>query len=198
MFYEIFTKDHVNRIQAHIIDLYNLRNKDGSLNSTALKMKTQSSFKNWYEQLKGYKFDDVINVIDQYHKTKSNITPPQVYKIVQLLGNKKQLEESNSELKKPICPVPKWQDDFDNVLQKACTYGIVYNPYWVSKGYKSIGETYVRDIQGNLTKKTWKIYWQDALILAKHEEPEKFSMISKFDDYMLEYTLAFKLGYLKI
>lgn len=198
MFYEIFTKDHVNRIQAHIIDLYNLRNKDGSLNSTALKMKTQSSFKNWYEQLKGYKFDDVINVIDQYHKTKSNITPPQVYKIVQLLGNKKQLEKSNYELKKPICPVPKWQDEFDKVLQKACTYGIVYNPYWVSKGYKSIGETYVRDIQGNLTKKTWKIYWQDALILAKHEEPEKFSMISKFDDYMLEYTLAFKLGYLKI
>lgn len=198
MFYEIFTKDHVNRIQAHIIDLYNLRNKDGSLNSTALKMKTQSSFKNWYEQLKGYKFDDVINVIDQYHKTKSNITPPQVYKIVQLLGNKKQLEKSNSELKKPICPVPKWQDEFDKVLQKACTYGIVYNPYWVSKGYKSIGETYVRDVQGNLTRKTWKMYWKDALILAKSSEPEKFSMISKFDDYMLEYTLAFKLGYLKI
>ena len=198
MFYEIFTKDHVNRIQAHIIDLYNLRNKDGSLNSTALKMKTQSSFKNWYEQLKGYKFDDVINVIDQYHKTKSNITPPQVYKIVQMLGNKKQLEKSNTELKKPICPVPKWQDEFDKVLQKACTYGIVYNPYWVSKGYKSIGETYVRDVQGNLTRKTWKMYWKDALILAKSSEPEKFSMISKFDDYMLEYTLAFKLGYLKI
>ena len=165
MFYEIFTKDHVNRIQAHIIDLYNLRNKDGSLNSTALKMKTQSSFKNWYEQLKGYKFDDVINVIDQYHKTKSNITPPQVYKIVQMLGNKKQLEKSNTELKKPICPVPKWQDEFDKVLQKACTYGIVYNPYWVSKGYKSIGETYVRDVQGNLTRKTWKMYWKEHRIL---------------------------------
>ena len=85
-YYDIFSKDEVNRIQDHIINLYNLRNKDGSLNSTALKMKAKASYKNWYDQLQGYKFNDVINVINQYHKTKSNITPPQIYKIVNILS----------------------------------------------------------------------------------------------------------------
>ena len=197
-FYDIFIKNNINRIQEYIIRTYNLRNKDGSLNTAARRMTSEGSFEKWYDGLKAYKYDDVINAIDLYFQTKSNKTEPQVYQLVKILEQNKSNQTVNTEWKKPICHVTKWQEDFDYVLQKACTYGIVFNPYWYSKGYKSIGETYVRDIQGNLTKKTWKMYWKDALTLAKKQEPEKFSMISKFDDYMLEYTLAYRLGILKI
>ena len=188
----------IDRVQDFIINLYNLKNNDGSLNSAARKMKTKDSNNNWKEELKDFTEKEIIEVIRKYHKEVNNVTPPLLYKISDLLKNNKKEQPINSELKKPICDVKKWQEDFDYVLQQACTYGIVYNPYWVSKGYKSIGETYVRDIQGNLTKKTWKMYWKDALSIAKNQEPEKFSMISKFDDYMLEYTLAYRLKFLKI
>lgn len=181
----------IEKIQNYIIELYNLQTQKGEPNAEAKKM--FNSVNNWEKSLKPYTEDEVIGAIDFYHKYKSNKTAPTIRHLLNLLEKKDDKIEITAGIEKPICKILEWQEDYDNIIQRACIGGIIYNPYW-SKKVDSQHKEYLKNNCLDVYKN--KLKWQEVLIKAKKENKYQFEEIEKYNDLILDYTLAHRLGYL--
>ena len=196
----IFERDKTQKIQDYLVELYSLKLQDGEFNAEARKMFAEKSFANWVSSLQGYSEEQIKEAINWYHKNKNNRTAPKLAQILATLEYKARKDVGVSvDVSKPVCPIKEWQEDFDTVLRQACMDRITYNPYWseqdvVKDNFKG---AYLRNPDGSLSTKTFKIHWKECLEKAKKEATSEFSSISRFDNLMLEFTLAYRLGYLE-
>jgi hypothetical protein len=188
--------DKIQKIQDYIIELYGMVLKDGELNSEAKKMTNDLSIKNWSKVLKNYSEEEIKYAIDFYYKFKNNKTTPKLNQIQKILNseNKEEcVEQDNSYLDKPVCPISHWQEDFDYILRKACVYGFIYNPYWSEQEeVKKEHKEFIKDFSYHKIK----FIWDDCLKEAIKAEPEKYKKIEPYD-YIIKYVLAYRLGFLE-
>lgn len=187
----------IKNIQNYLIELYGMMLKDGELNSEAKKMTNDLSVKQWDKLLKDYSEEEILFAIDYYYKFKNNKTSPklsQIQKILNLGNTEKTYQKDENYNNKPICPIIHWQEDFDNVIQKACIEGIIYNPYWSElESIKDQHREFIKDFDYHKTIFKWK----DALEKAKRENREKYEKIKDYD-IMVQYTFAYRMGCLYV
>ena len=196
---EVKYKEKAQRVLEELIELYGMKDEAGEYSKSA---KTMLENADEYEQaFAPYLLDDILKVIRKYWKYHSDKQRPSLKQILALLevseAEKRDMEVV--DIIKPVCPIKEWQEDFDTVLRQACMDRITYNPYWseqdvVKDNFKG---AYLRNPDGSLSTKTFKIHWKECLEKAKKEAPSEFSSISRFDNLMLEFTLAYRLGYLE-
>lgn len=194
---DIFQKNKVDNIIDMIVELYNLKKENDEPNARARQMKKEKAFNNWVEVLSGFEEEEIKDVINYFYKNKSSITPPKLSQIKEILNKKNNITFSDVGLKKPICPIEGWQEDFDYIMKKACREGIIFNPYWNNQDEvkSNLKGTWIKNEYGELTTKNYKILWKEILDKAKKNNPIEFERISNYDDIMLDYTLAFRLNY---
>lgn len=194
---DIFSKDKIKRVQDYIVELYNLKLKNGDLNAVALQIFNEKALPQWEDQLQNYSYEEIEEAINNFFKNKNNRTPPKIFQITNTINSNKiytDLTTSSSEyVLKPICPIPEWQDDFDYVLMNACIKGIVFNPYW-----NSLEQVKKDRTQSLLTSSDYnnKIHWKECYEMARTSNIESFKKIYKYNDDILLYTLTYRLGYL--
>lgn len=198
-YYEVKRKEKAQRVVEEIIELYGMKSEAGDYSKSAKTM--LDNLEEYEKAFEPYLFEDILQVIRKYWKFHSDKQRPSLKQILALLAvsdaQKRELEVV--DVSKPICLIEKWQEDFDIVLRQACTLRIVYNPYWSDQPEvkDNFPGTYLHESDGSLSKKTYAMHWKECLKKAKVKNISEFEEISRFDNLMLDYTLAYRLGYLE-
>lgn len=196
---DIFVKQKIKIIQEFIVDLYGLWLKNGKYNAEAERMFGEKDFENWCFVLGGYSEEYIKGAINLYHQTRNNKTAPRIRQIKEIIEKEHPAKEPvdlTPKFSKPVCPIADWQEDFDYVLKQACIRGIFFNPYWSHQ--EDVVVAHREFLKKPFATRSSNNEWVESAYSARNANPHEFYRIAGYENSVLMFTLAYRIGFLRI